>query len=85
MECPHPPTPPPHTPAQAAVLLLFNDVDTLSYKEIAAGCGLEEKELKRTLQSLACGKVRVGASQGGPSFFGVMRFRVQVPVAVAVF
>ncbi|GLC45097.1 hypothetical protein PLESTB_001467900 [Pleodorina starrii] len=44
---------------QAAVLLLFNDVDTLSYKEIAAGCGLEEKELKRTLQSLACGKVRV--------------------------
>ncbi|GIL70584.1 hypothetical protein Vretimale_3704 [Volvox reticuliferus] len=44
---------------QAAVLMLFNDTDALSYKEIAAGCGLEEKELKRTLQSLACGKVRV--------------------------
>ncbi|KAG2482358.1 hypothetical protein HYH03_018708 [Edaphochlamys debaryana] len=44
---------------QAAVLLLFNDADSLSYADIAAGCGLEAKELKRTLQSLACGKVRV--------------------------
>ncbi|PNH08922.1 Cullin-4 [Tetrabaena socialis] len=44
---------------QAAVLMLFNDADTLSYADIASACGLEEKELKRTLQSLACGKVRV--------------------------
>ncbi|PNW75189.1 hypothetical protein CHLRE_12g516500v5 [Chlamydomonas reinhardtii] len=44
---------------QAAVLMLFNDTDTLSYKDVLAGTGLEEKELKRTLQSLACGKVRV--------------------------
>ena len=39
--------------------MLFNDTDTLSYKDVLAGTGLEEKELKRTLQSLACGKVRV--------------------------
>ncbi len=50
----------PFDPVQAAVLLLFNDTDTLSYGDIAAATGLEAKELKRTLQSLACGKV------GGP-------------------
>jgi hypothetical protein len=38
--------------------MLFNDADTLSYKDILSSTGLEEKELKRTLQSLACGKVR---------------------------
>eukprot|EP00753_Platysulcus_tardus_P021034 PLAT8591.1.p1 GENE.PLAT8591.1~~PLAT8591.1.p1 ORF type:complete len:738 (+),score=309.97 PLAT8591.1:37-2250(+) len=44
---------------QAVVLLTFNEADTLSYEEIVAATGMEEKELKRTLLSLACGKVRV--------------------------
>lgn len=42
---------------QAVVLMLFNDADTLSLADIAAGSGVEDKELRRTLQSLACGKV----------------------------
>ncbi|GAA6057300.1 hypothetical protein JCM3770_001707 [Rhodotorula araucariae] len=55
--------------AQACVLLLFNDTrgggdngaeeGTLSTEEIGAATQLEPKELARTLQSLACGKVRV--------------------------
>lgn len=44
---------------QAIVLLLFNNIDELSYKEIKDTSNLEENELKRTLQSLACGKLRV--------------------------
>ena len=44
---------------QAVVLMLFNDADTLGLAEIAEGTGIEDKELRRTLQSLACGKVRV--------------------------
>ncbi|QSL66651.1 hypothetical protein MERGE_001034 [Pneumocystis wakefieldiae] len=47
---------------QAVVILLFNNVpdnSTLSYSEIKKSTGLEDKELIRTLQSLACGKVRV--------------------------
>jgi cullin-4 len=43
---------------QTVVLLLFNDADSFTYREIAEATGLEEKELKRTLQSLACGRVR---------------------------
>jgi cullin-4 len=39
--------------------MLFNDAEKLSYQAIAEGSGLEEKELKRALQSLACGKVRI--------------------------
>jgi len=42
---------------QAVVLMLFNDVDSLTYTDIKDATGIEEKELKRTLQSLACGKV----------------------------
>ncbi|BGP18529.1 hypothetical protein JCM10213_002958 [Rhodosporidiobolus nylandii] len=47
--------------AQAAVLLLFNEVadGKLSTEEIGEATKLEKKELARTLQSLACGKVRV--------------------------
>ncbi|KAI8145398.1 Cullin-domain-containing protein [Fennellomyces sp. T-0311] len=41
---------------QTAVLLLFNDVDTLGYSDIAQATNMEEKELKRTLQSLSCGQ-----------------------------
>ena len=44
---------------QAVVLMLFNDSDALSLEDIAAGTRLQDKELRRTLQSLACGKVRV--------------------------
>eukprot|EP00899_Mesostigma_viride_P022837 jgi/Mesvir1/3738/Mv15014-RA.1 len=44
---------------QTAVLLLFDDVDKLGYKEIKDATAIEEKELKRTLQSLACAKVRI--------------------------
>ncbi|KAJ3360141.1 Cullin-4 [Allomyces javanicus] len=46
---------------QALVLLEFADVDAppLSFTELHARTGIEPAELKRTLQSLACGKVRV--------------------------
>ena len=44
-------------PPQTVVLMLFNDVDTLSLEEIREATGVEDKELRRTLQSLACGKV----------------------------
>ena len=43
---------------QTVVLMLFNDVDTLGFADIAEATGIEDKELRRTLQSLACGKVR---------------------------
>jgi hypothetical protein len=39
--------------------MLFNDVDTLALEDIAAATRIEDRELRRTLQSLACGKVRV--------------------------
>ena len=38
--------------------MLFNDTDSLPLADIAEATGLEDKELRRTLQSLACGKVR---------------------------
>lgn len=44
--------------AQTVVLALFNDADRLSFGDIAAATGIEDRELRRTLQSLACGKVR---------------------------
>ncbi|XP_017839867.1 cullin-4A [Drosophila busckii] len=44
---------------QALVLLLFNDKPTLSYEEILAATSIEDGELRRTLQSLACGRARV--------------------------
>eukprot|EP00884_Botryococcus_braunii_P015977 jgi/Botrbrau1/3062/Bobra.0070s0055.1 len=44
---------------QAVVLMLFNDADELSLQDIKGATGIEERELARTLQSLACGKVRV--------------------------
>lgn len=45
---------------QAVILLLFNSLTSgakLSYGQIKQQTGLEEKELKRTLQSLACGQI----------------------------
>ncbi|KAI9090838.1 cullin [Phlyctochytrium arcticum] len=44
---------------QALVLLQFNRSDTLSYSDLRTSLGLEDKDLSRTLQSLACGKVRI--------------------------
>lgn len=44
---------------QTVVLMLFNDAQKLSFQDIRDSTGIEDKELRRTLQSLACGKVRV--------------------------
>jgi cullin-4 len=47
---------------QAIVLVLFNEIaegGNLSYKDIQESTGLVDAELERTLQSLACAKVRV--------------------------
>lgn len=48
---------------QAVVLLLFNAVPAadgfLAYEQIAKATGLKSADLDRTLQSLACGKLRV--------------------------
>lgn len=44
---------------QTVVLMLFNDAENLSFQDIKEATGIEDKELRRTLQSLACGKVRV--------------------------
>nr|CAG4645372.1 EOG090X01NX [Lynceus sp. MCZ IZ 141354] len=44
---------------QTLVLLLFNQAEELSFDEIRSATNIEEGELRRTLQSLACGKARV--------------------------
>lgn len=44
---------------QTVVLMLFNDAEKLSFQDIKDSTAIEDKELRRTLQSLACGKVRV--------------------------
>lgn len=44
---------------QAIVLLLFNDTDERDLEFIRNATNIEDIELRRTLQSLACGKVRV--------------------------
>ncbi|XXG66039.1 hypothetical protein AAC387_Pa05g3594 [Persea americana] len=44
---------------QTVVLMLFNDTLKLSFQDIKDSTSIEDKELRRTLQSLACGKVRV--------------------------
>lgn len=38
--------------------MLFNDATEMSYSDIKAATGIEDRELRRTLQSLACGKLR---------------------------
>ncbi|KAF9426798.1 Cullin-3 [Podila epigama] len=46
----------------AVVLLLFNDVpdkESLSYTTIQQETGIPEEQLKRTLQSVACGKFKI--------------------------
>ncbi|KAI6018883.1 Cullin family-domain-containing protein [Pisolithus marmoratus] len=44
---------------QAVVLLLFNESVELGYKQILEATRMDEGELKRTLQSLACAKKKV--------------------------
>lgn len=44
---------------QALVLLHFNEADELSLEEIKEAINIEDGELRRTMQSLACGKARV--------------------------
>ncbi|KAF4527830.1 hypothetical protein B566_EDAN016314 [Ephemera danica] len=44
---------------QGLVLLLFNASDDLTFEDIKASTNIEDGELRRTLQSLACGKARV--------------------------
>lgn len=44
---------------QTLCLMLFNDDRELTFDEIRQATGIELEELKRTLQSLACGKARV--------------------------
>lgn len=44
---------------QGLCVLLFNDADKLSFGQILDKTNLSEKSLRVTLQSLACGKVRV--------------------------
>ncbi|KAK0048820.1 cullin-4A [Biomphalaria pfeifferi] len=44
---------------QTLCLLLFNEADEYSFSDIKTATGIDEQELKRTLQSLACGKARV--------------------------
>lgn len=44
---------------QTLCLLLFNDNNEYTYLDIKIATRIEDSELKRTLQSLACGKARV--------------------------
>ncbi|XP_071069526.1 cullin-4B-like [Dasypus novemcinctus] len=44
---------------QTLVLLMFNEGDEFSLEEIKATTGVEDRELRRTLQSLACGRAKV--------------------------
>ncbi|KZT24381.1 Cullin-4B [Neolentinus lepideus HHB14362 ss-1] len=44
---------------QAVILLLFNDADEIAFADIQTLVRMENAQLRRTLQSLACGKKRV--------------------------
>lgn len=44
---------------QAIILLLFNDAEEIPFGEVKTQTSMEDSELRRTLQSLACGKKRV--------------------------
>uniref|UniRef100_A0A8C5PTN6 Cullin-4B n=1 Tax=Leptobrachium leishanense TaxID=445787 RepID=A0A8C5PTN6_9ANUR len=44
---------------QTLVLLMFNEGEEFSLEEIRQATGIEDSELRRTLQSLACGRARV--------------------------
>lgn len=42
---------------QTVVLMLYNTADRLSFTQLKEATKIDDKELRRTLQSLACGKV----------------------------
>ncbi|KAJ8941902.1 hypothetical protein NQ318_001757 [Aromia moschata] len=44
---------------QTLVILVFNKYDEVTFEYIKAATNIEDSELRRTLQSLACGKARV--------------------------
>ncbi|CAE1256582.1 CUL4 [Acanthosepion pharaonis] len=44
---------------QTLCFLLFNDGDEFTFEDIKQATAIEDSELRRTLQSLACGKARV--------------------------
>ena len=48
---------------QTLVLLLFNDSAEFSFEDILTATKIDDSELRRTLQSLACGKARVLTKQ----------------------
>ncbi|KAJ0405103.1 hypothetical protein P43SY_000514 [Pythium insidiosum] len=48
---------------QTVVLLCFNGADSLGFQDLKEQTRIEDGELRRTLQSLACGKVRVLTKQ----------------------
>lgn len=50
--------------------MLFNDAQKLSFQDIKESTGIEDKELRRTLQSLACGKFRVLQKVSGHGWRG---------------
>lgn len=60
---------------QTVVLMLFNDAEKLSFQDIKDSTSIEDKELRRTLQSLACGKVRVLQKVGA---LVVMHFGIHI-------
>jgi len=47
------------TTISMAILMLFNNTDTLTYKEMLDVLEINEVELKKNLQSLACGKYKI--------------------------
>ncbi|KAI9318763.1 cullin 4A [Dichotomocladium elegans] len=49
---------------QTAVLLLFNEFDMLPYAEIVAATGIDDKDLKRVLESLVCGQHKLLLRKG---------------------
>nr|DBA21038.1 TPA: hypothetical protein GDO54_017759 [Pyxicephalus adspersus] len=44
---------------QTLVLLMFNEGEEFGFEDIRQATGIEDSELRRTLQSLACGRARV--------------------------
>lgn len=56
--------------------MLFNDAQKLSFQDIKDSTGIEDKELRRTLQSLACGKVRVLQKVGASYWSYILGFCV---------
>ncbi|KAE8713076.1 Cullin-4 [Hibiscus syriacus] len=75
-------------PSKTVVLMLFNDAEKLSFLDIKGSTSIEDKELRRTLQSLACGKFPKGRDvENDDSFvfndgFSSPLFRIKVDAAI---